>query len=300
MPVSSLGYLIVEAESLDAWRHFAIDTIGLMAGAPGPDGSLRIRIDERPFRLAIQQGSQDRFVAAGWEFPDDAALDACRDSLQRSGVRVAEGTAAEAAARGARSLCRCADPDGNQLELYVGRALDYQPFASPRGLSGFVTGNMGLGHVVLPAPQLEATRSFYKQHLGFGDTDQMWLQMSPNPADPKLGIYFMHAGNPRHHSLAIMGAPVPSGCVHFMLEARTLDDVGYALDRCMGNGVHISSSFGRHSNDFMLSFYARTPGGFDLEFGCDGIQPDWSTWVPTVSLIPDLWGHRWTPPPADK
>ena len=48
----------------------------------------------------------------------------------------------------------------------------------------------------------------------------------------------------------------------------------------------------------MLSFYVRTPGGFDLEFGCSGLQPDWNTWVPTHSLIPDLWGHRWAPPPS--
>jgi 3,4-dihydroxy-9,10-secoandrosta-1,3,5(10)-triene-9,17-dione 4,5-dioxygenase len=152
--------------------------------------------------------------------------------------------------------------------------------------------------VVLPAPQLEVARSFYKQHLGFGDTDEMWLAMSPNPSDPKLGIYFMHADNPRHHSLALMGAPMPSGCVHIMLEARTIDDVGFALDRCTAAGAHISSSFGKHSNDFMLSFYVQTPGGFDLEFGCGGLQPDWKTWVPTYSLVPDLWGHKWSPPPA--
>jgi 3,4-dihydroxy-9,10-secoandrosta-1,3,5(10)-triene-9,17-dione 4,5-dioxygenase len=151
---------------------------------------------------------------------------------------------------------------------------------------------------VLPAPQLETARAFYKQHLGFGDTDEMWLQMSPNPADPKLGIYFLHADNPRHHSLALMGGPAPSGCVHIMLEARTLDDVGLALDRCMAAGAHITSSFGKHSNDFMLSFYVHTPGGFDLEFGCGGLQPDWKTWVPTYSLVPDLWGHKWSPPPA--
>jgi 3,4-dihydroxy-9,10-secoandrosta-1,3,5(10)-triene-9,17-dione 4,5-dioxygenase len=128
----------------------------------------------------------------------------------------------------------------------------------------------------------------------------MWLDMTGNPADPRLGLYFMHADNPRHHSLALMGAPVPNGCVHIMLEARTLDDVGYALDRCMASGAHISSSFGKHSNDQMLSFYVQTPAGFDLEFGCHGLQPDWSTWVPTHSLVPDLWGHRWTPAPAAK
>jgi 3,4-dihydroxy-9,10-secoandrosta-1,3,5(10)-triene-9,17-dione 4,5-dioxygenase len=60
----------------------------------------------------------------------------------------------------------------------------------------------------------------------------------------------------------------------------------------------MSSSLGKHSNDYMVSFYVQTPGGFDLEFGCQGMQPDWNTWVPTQSVIGDLWGHRWSPPPG--
>jgi 3,4-dihydroxy-9,10-secoandrosta-1,3,5(10)-triene-9,17-dione 4,5-dioxygenase len=298
MTVSTLGYVIVESSDLAQWRAFATDTIGLMEGAPGPDGSLRLRIDERPFRIAIVPGSADRFVAAGWEFADEAALAGCLDRLRKAGVAVTAASPGDAANRAVRSLYRCKDPSDNLLELYAGRHIDYLPFASPRGLSGFVAGGQGMGHVVLPAPKLEETRAFYRQHLGFGDSDQMWLQMSPNPADPKLGLYFMHANNPRHHSLALMGAPMPSGCVHIMLQANSLDDVGYALDRCLAKGFHISSSLGKHSNDLMVSFYARTPGGFDLEFGCHGLEVDWSTWVPTTSLIPDLWGHRWSPPQA--
>jgi 3,4-dihydroxy-9,10-secoandrosta-1,3,5(10)-triene-9,17-dione 4,5-dioxygenase len=92
--------------------------------------------------------------------------------------------------------------------------------------------------------------------------------------------------------------PAPSGLVHTMVEMRELDDVGRALDRCVAAGLHISSSLGRHSNDGMLSFYVATPGGFDLEVGCMGVTPDWTTWVPTRSLVPDLWGHKWSPPPA--
>jgi 3,4-dihydroxy-9,10-secoandrosta-1,3,5(10)-triene-9,17-dione 4,5-dioxygenase len=298
MGVSSLGYVVVEAPDTTAWHRFAIDVLGLTAGPDAGDGSLRLRVDERPFRLVVVPGKTNRFVSTGWEFRDDAALDAAVAGLTAGGVEVSKASADDAERRCARRLVRLSDPCGNRLELYVGRAIDYAPLASAHALSGFVTGDMGMGHVVLPAPQLEVARSFYKQHLGFGDTDEMWLAMSPNPSDPKLGIYFMHANNRRHHSLALMGAPVPSGCVHIMLEARSLDDVGLALDRCTAAGAHISSSFGKHSNDFMLSFYVQTPGGFDLEFGCGGLQPDWKTWVPTYSLIPDLWGHKWSPPPA--
>jgi 3,4-dihydroxy-9,10-secoandrosta-1,3,5(10)-triene-9,17-dione 4,5-dioxygenase len=298
MAVSSLGYVVVEAPDVGVWRRFGVEILGLTEGPQGSDGSLRLRVDERPFRILVMPGDSNRFASAGWEFRDQTALQAAIASLRSAGVTVRAGSLQEAENRCVREIAFCVDPCGNPLELYAGRAYDYAPLASVKGLSGFVTGDMGMGHVVLPAPQLEAARSFYKQHLGFGDTDEMWLAMSPNPSDAKLGLYFLHAGNPRHHSLALMGAPVPSGCVHMMLEARTLDDVGHALDRCMAAGAHITSSLGKHSNDFMVSFYVQTPGGFDLEFGCGGLQPDWRSWVPTYSLIPDLWGHKWSPPPA--
>lgn len=295
MVATALGYVVIESTDVRRWREFGLQVLGLMAGADSADGSLRLRVDERPFRLLIVPGAVDRFAAAGWEFATEEALDACIAGLRASDVEVQEASAGDAENRCVQRLARCQDSAGNRMELYCGRFLDYTPFASPAGVSGFVTGDMGMGHVVLPAADLEGARSFYKKHLGFGDTDEMRL---PLPGGVQVRLYFMHADNRRHHSLALMGGASPSGCVHIMLEAKTLDDVGYALDRCLANGVHVSATLGRHSNDLMLSFYAHTPGGFDIEFGCGGLQPDWSSWVPTRSLVPDLWGHRFTPPPA--
>lgn len=258
MTVRSLGYVVVEAVDVAPWRKFAVEVLGLMEAASGPDGSVRFRIDERPFRIAVIPGKHNRFVSCGWEFKDAPELEATLAALKSAKIPVREGTAAEAANRAVRQIAFCKDPCGNELELFHGRTYDYTPFASPRGLSGFVAGDLGMGHAVLPAPQLAAAREFY-QRLGFADTDEMWLAMSPNPADPKLGIHFMHAACRRHHSLALVGMPAPSGAVHIMLEAKTLDDVGYALDRCVAAGAHISSSLGKHSNDFMVSFYVQTP-----------------------------------------
>ena len=43
----------------------------------------------------------------------------------------------------------------------------------------------------------------------------------------------------------------------------------------------------------MVSFYMRSPGGFDIEYGCGGIQPDWTRFTPTISIKEDEWGHQW-------
>ena len=50
------------------------------------------------------------------------------------------------------------------------------------------------------------------------------------------------------------------------------DDVGLCLDRALRRKVQMSATLGRHVNDKMLSFYMKTPGGFDIEFGCEGLE----------------------------
>ena len=44
----------------------------------------------------------------------------------------------------------------------------------------------------------------------------------------------------------------------------------------------------------MLSFYMKTPGGFDIEFGCEGRQVDDDDWVARESTAVSLWGHDFT------
>jgi 3,4-dihydroxy-9,10-secoandrosta-1,3,5(10)-triene-9,17-dione 4,5-dioxygenase len=77
-----------------------------------------------------------------------------------------------------------------------------------------------------------------------------------------------------------------------MLEVTDVDEVGYCLDRVNEREIPIVSTLGRHTNDGMLSFYMATPGGFALEFGCEGLQMDWDDFTPTVSTLPSFWGHK--------
>src|SRR5437868_3704844 len=99
MGASSLGYIVAQSADLDSWRRFGVSTIGLMAGGDAPDGSLRLRMDERPFRIAVLPGPTDRFLAAGWEFADREQFEACLQSLRSADVPVQLADPADAAAR---------------------------------------------------------------------------------------------------------------------------------------------------------------------------------------------------------
>jgi 3,4-dihydroxy-9,10-secoandrosta-1,3,5(10)-triene-9,17-dione 4,5-dioxygenase len=78
-----------------------------------------------------------------------------------------------------------------------------------------------------------------------------------------------------------------------MIEVASLDDVGRAMDRCARRGAPASATLGRHANDLMVSFYVRTPGGFDIEYGTDGRLVDDATWVSQETTAISLWGHQW-------
>jgi 3,4-dihydroxy-9,10-secoandrosta-1,3,5(10)-triene-9,17-dione 4,5-dioxygenase len=299
MAVKSLGYVVIEAEDLAAWQDFACNTAGLMPAASDREDVALFRMDDRPFRLWVQKGAQNRFIAPGWEFADRTDFESAIAALEAAGRPVERADIMEARARKVYELARSSDPAGNAMELFYGRFVDYQPFVSPAGVSRFVTGDngdMGLGHVVLTAPNFEETHAFYKDVFGFGDTDlgRFYLQ-GGGPDDPGIGFAFLHC-NGRHHSLALGQMPEsPNGAVHMMLEVGALEDVGRTYDRVLKSKgkVPLSATLGRHVNDKMTSFYMQTPGGFDIEYGWNGLVIDPATWTATTSLAVSDWGHKW-------
>lgn len=49
---------------------------------------------------------------------------------------------------------------------------------------------------------------------------------------------------------------------------------------------------GRHKNDKMLSFYMRSPAGFEVEVGTDPVVVDEETCVANEFAGGDDWGHH--------
>ena len=144
----------------------------------------------------------------------------------------------------------------------------------------------------------DAALAFYTDVLGFRLRDSMRMPaefFGGQPGDPPFWFRFLGCC-PRHHSLALAPMPAAAGIVHLMIEAAALDDVGRALDRCTRRGAPVSASLGRHANDLMVSFYVRTPGGFDIEYGTDGRLVDDATWVSRETTAVSLWGHSFAGP----
>ncbi|EKF22152.1 iron-dependent extradiol dioxygenase [Mycolicibacterium hassiacum DSM 44199] len=293
MSIRSLGYLRIEATDVAAWREYGLKVLGMVEGKGPTEGALYLRMDEFPARLVIVPGERDRLLESGWECANAEDLQDVRNRLDAAGVPYKEGTAAELADRRVVELIRFQDPSGNTLEAFHTVALEHRRVVSPYG-HRFVTGEQGMGHVVLTTRDDAESLRFYRDVLGFHLRDSMRLppQLVGRPADGEPAWLRFFGCNPRHHSLAFMPGETPSGIVHLMVEVENSDDVGLCLDRALRRNVPMSATLGRHVNDKMLSFYMKTPGGFDVEFGCEGLQvTDDEKWVARESTAVSLWGH---------
>jgi 3,4-dihydroxy-9,10-secoandrosta-1,3,5(10)-triene-9,17-dione 4,5-dioxygenase len=291
--ITSLGYLRIESADVAAWREFGVRVLGMVEGRGPNADALYLRMDDFPARLVILPGERDRLLASGWEAAGAADLAEIGRALDEAGVAVKTATSQELAERRVGQMLRFDDPSGNVLEVFCGAALEHRPAVSPYG-NRFLTGLLGMGHVVLPVSDGEASLRFYTDVLGFRLRDSMRIapELFGQPAGgPPLWLRFLGC-NPRHHSLALAPFPAPAGIVHLMIEVSGLDDVGRAMDRCARRGARMSATLGRHANDLMVSFYVATPGGFDIEYGTDGRLVDDATWVSRETTAISLWGHQ--------
>ncbi len=281
MVIQALGYVGIEASSPEGWAGFATRLLGLQL-AERSGAQLTFRMDDRRQRLVVVPGSGDGGRFFGWEVADGAALDALAGRLERRGMPVARGDAGLAAQRRVAGLIVTEDPVGNRVEIVHGAEVTVEPFRPGRCISGFRTGPLGMGHAVLTVPRMEAVLPFYRDVLEFRVSDFV--------THPFKAV-FLHV-NPRHHSLALIETG-QAGLHHLMLELFNLDDVGQGYDLAMQEEGRVGTSLGRHTNDFMTSFYARTPGGFMVEYGWGGRVIDPGSWQAVeMTSGPSLWGHE--------
>jgi 2,3-dihydroxybiphenyl 1,2-dioxygenase len=289
MRVSALGYVVARTNDLSDWGSFGPGLLGLQR-VDKSRTSLAFRMDDRKQRIVVDGSGGEGIAAFGWEVADAAALDALAARLDAAGVKVARGARALADERMVCDLILLDDPLGNRIEMFHGAETASDAFVPGRAMSGFRTGPLGLGHIVLNVETSETIQKllpFYRNLLGFRLTDYY-----SHPFE----AYFLHA-NPRHHSLAMIRTG-KNAVHHIMMEVFSLDDMGQGFDIAQNEG-RVATTIGRHTSDFITSFYTWTPSGFMIEYGWGARSIDPDTWEAYERKEgPSMWGHDrgWLPP----
>jgi 2,3-dihydroxybiphenyl 1,2-dioxygenase len=281
MELQSLGYVGIRAREVADWAEFGVEFLGLQI-VDRTRSTLTLRMDDRRQRIVVQASDGGQGAAFfGWEVSDGAGLERLATRLEGAGVLVQRVPRAVLDERRVADAVRFEDPAGNVLEAFHGAEIASDPFQPGRAISGFRTGLLGMGHVVIKVERLDRVLAFYRDLLGFRLSD---FTLRPFKA------YFLHL-NPRHHSLALIETGENS-LHHLMVELFMLDDVGQAYDLAQGEEGRVATTLGRHSNDLITSFYSHTPSGFLVEYGWGGRSIDLDTWTPVeMTFGPSLWGH---------
>jgi extradiol dioxygenase len=237
MKMTGLGYLCVESPDAKEWERFGPEVLGMALTDDPLDRSdtVSLTVDDRPSRLQVSVGEQNRLGCIGWELRSSDAFDAAVAELEQAGVAVERGGDEDRVRAQVRDLARFTDPAGLRHEIFWGQLVVPGSFRPGRAMSGFLTAGQGLGHVVLVVPDLEESLAFYKKLLGFTVSDEIDLFGNR--------VVFFHV-NPRHHTLALMGIPGLRGLHHLMVQANELDDVGTAHDLCLDRGLPFAMTLG--------------------------------------------------------
>jgi biphenyl-2,3-diol 1,2-dioxygenase len=284
MSVINLAYVGLGVADVAAWTRFGVDILDLEDAGPQTGGSRLLRFDDHAPRIALHPNPVNDIIYSGYSVDSARAVDRIANIFIANGDEVRAMTPAQLDARYCKGGIILKDPDGLDVEVVHGLEQG-ETYKSAHG-THFVTGDLGLGHIVLSASDIERTLAFYEK-LGFEITDYIEFVMGPAG---RVRLVFLHC-NERHHTLALLPLAMPRRLNHLMFEVTSTDSVLRSYYRALEAHVPIARHIGRHTNDKMLSFYAQTPAGFDVEYGCEGvrIEADWK--IVEYDAI-SIWGHN--------
>jgi 2,3-dihydroxybiphenyl 1,2-dioxygenase len=289
MAILSLGYIGIRSDKLNDWVNFSTTQLG-MSQFDNAGKNISFRMDDYKQRFVVTDEPGETLAFIGWEVESATDLIELAAAVELTGTPVKVASRSLCDRRFVSEMVLFDDPNGNRVELFVDPMIDTDPFQPGRPVSGFKTGPYGMGHAVLHARDVDSLLVFYRDTLGFSVSD---YGLSPYP------MYFFHV-NGRHHSFAVIGTG-QTGFHHFMVEYHNLDDVGQGYDIAQQADDRVAYTLGRHTNDYMTSFYANTPSGFFIESGWGGRIIDESNWEPHETFVgPSFWGHERLHLPEEK
>ena len=166
MSTQALGYVGIRAKDLDVWGAYGSGLLGLQR-IDKSRSSIAFRMDDRKQRIIVDSDGGEGIGFFGWELADQPAIESVAARLEAAGISVARGSRALADERRVKDLIVLQDPAGNRLELFHGAESTPEPFKPGRSISGFRTGALGLGHVVMHVDNTECMLAFYRDMLGF-------------------------------------------------------------------------------------------------------------------------------------
>lgn len=232
--------------------------------------------DPEHYILRVREDRQKRLDLIAFAADSTTDVDLLADRLIAQGVRMDRDPDKLTTPGGGYGL-RFFDPDGRLIEVSADVEL-----RSYRALEEKESIPQKLSHVVINATNVQETKAFYENVLGFRLSD--WLGDF---------MCFLRSG-PQHHILAISQAPHNS-LNHISFEMRGLDEYMRGTGRMIRHGYRPLWGPGRHGAGDNTFSYFLDPLDNIIEYTTELEIVDEETWEPSVydPALPetqDQWG----------
>jgi len=255
--LTDIAYVRSGVEDLAGAVRFASEIVGLEVVDYDEPGVAHLRADTRHHCLAFVEG-RSGVIASGFTIADIDALAAAETELERSGLHVERGDAAEARSRRVAEF-------GNRIELAARQRSSAEPvrLTRPAGITEF-------GHLCLDAPDVVEAYRFWSTTFNAKVSD--WV----GEAACLMRI------DPVHHKLAVFRGDSPALC-HVNFQVASFDDVFRNWHFLADHGVEIIMGPGRHPTSGSVFIYFRGPENLTYEYavGTRLIDDD-AAWTPRV------------------
>jgi len=148
-----------------------------------------------------------------------------------------------------------------------------------------------IGKSVVIKGEVSGSEDLYVDGQVEGSLELAGNNLTVGPNGQILGLEFYRC-NARSHCMAYIPSGISRGLTHIGIEVHSLDDVGRAWDMVQERGIPIKMTLGRHTMDNLVSFYIRSPSGFEFEYGAGGDLLDDASFIMQKPNKAEVWGHK--------
>ncbi|HEY8611260.1 MAG TPA: VOC family protein [Roseomonas sp.] len=286
--VDFLRGIAMRAPGVAATREFYEKNWGLRSVAQGNDGTTYFRgTGPEQWIYALREDRDFGIDYINFGMNTRERVNALHAQLVEAGVPVS-GKPSELSTPGGGYGFTTLDPEGRRLR-FAAEVAQHTDTADERALPRKVS------HIVLNTPAMDATRTWYQEHLGFRITDYSADMM----------VFLRCATDAEfsdHHSIALNRAQYPSAN-HVAFEMPSIDSFMRGIGRMRVMGQSPAWGPGRHGPGNNPFAYFVSPSGFVIEFTSEVHKVEEAThqpevWPRDVPEKMDTWMTAGPPTPA--
>ncbi|MEZ5931023.1 MAG: VOC family protein [Alphaproteobacteria bacterium] len=255
--VFQLGYIALAVEDFSRTRDYYVETLGTTEIDRDEDGHVYLSVGYAHHDIVLRPADEKALLHLGFQLNPETDLEDFAEAARAFGLPASLKSDSQP---GIAELVEVEGPGGNVFQFYG--AID----TPAPGYRGTGIAPLRLGHVAIISPEADKLVAFYRDFLGFWETD--WIGDLAN---------FLTC-NHDHHVVNIVKAP-PSKVHHIAFELHESADHGRSADKLRAAGIPTRWGPSRHTAGHNLAAYHYDPDMTLIE-----LYTDMDVFVPELNM----------------